>query len=60
VQSLLDQIAGRGACKHPDGAVRFVQSSLRVFSAEIARHAQHGPCGAPVGYLPTPRPGAWR
>jgi len=60
VQSLLEQISGRGACKHPDGAVRFVQSSLRVFAAEIAHHAQHGPCGGAVGYLPTPAPGAWR
>jgi len=60
VQSLLHQIAGRGACKHPDGAVRFVQSTLRVFAAEIARHAEHGRCGRSAGHLPTPTPGAWR
>ena len=60
VQQLTDEIAGRGACKHPDGAVRFVQSSLAVFAAEVARHAEHGPCGAAVGHLPTPMPGAWR
>jgi len=60
VQSLMRQIAGRGACKHPDGAVRFVQSTLRVFATEIARHAQYGPCGAEQGFLPTPRPGGWR
>jgi NADH:ubiquinone oxidoreductase subunit F (NADH-binding) len=60
VHRLTAEIVGRGACKHPDGAVRFVQSSLRVFAGEVARHAEHGPCGAPVGYLPTPTPGAWR
>jgi len=60
VSTLLSEIAGRGACKHPDGAVRFVQSSLRVFASEIARHAHSGPCDARVGYLPTPAPGAWR
>jgi NADH:ubiquinone oxidoreductase subunit F (NADH-binding) len=60
VPVLLDQIRGRGACRHPDGAVRFVQSSVEVFAAEIAYHAQHGHCGAAVGLLPTPAPGAWR
>jgi NADH:ubiquinone oxidoreductase subunit F (NADH-binding) len=46
---------GRGACRHPDGAVRMVRSALAVFSAEIGRHAD-GWCrgtGA-VGVLPVP------
>ena len=60
VPVLLDLIRGRGACRHPDGAVRFVQSSVQVFASEIAHHAHHGHCGAAVGLLPTPRPGAWR
>ncbi len=60
VPVLLDLIRGRGACRHPDGAVRFVQSSVEVFAAEIAYHAQHGHCGAAVGLLPTPAPGGWR
>lgn len=45
----------RGACAHPDGAVRFVSSALRVFAVEFADHARRGPCAqcraAPV--LPT-------
>ncbi|HUE28947.1 MAG TPA: NADH-ubiquinone oxidoreductase-F iron-sulfur binding region domain-containing protein, partial [Solirubrobacteraceae bacterium] len=50
------ELPGRGACAHPDGAVRFVASALRVFAAEFDDHARHGRCercaSAPV--LPTP------
>jgi NADH:ubiquinone oxidoreductase subunit F (NADH-binding) len=49
-------IRRRGACQHPDGALRFVTSALRVFELELRDHAHRGPCercaGAPV--LPTP------
>lgn len=34
----------RGACNHPDGAVRFILTALEVFGAEFADHAQYGPC----------------
>ncbi len=59
----LEMVAGRGACKLPDGAVRFVSSGLTVFAEHVAEHAARGPCAAfdrpPV--LPTPRPDrAWR
>lgn len=37
-------IPGRGACKHPDGAVRFVASALRVFAGDLDRHVHRGPC----------------
>jgi NADH:ubiquinone oxidoreductase subunit F (NADH-binding) len=57
----LDQVEGRGACHHPDGTARLVRSALTVFSKEITRHRQHGPCGAPAAPLPLPkRDGAWR
>jgi NADH:ubiquinone oxidoreductase subunit F (NADH-binding) len=32
-------IKGRGACRHPDGAVAFLQSALTVFEAEFAAAA---------------------
>jgi len=45
------EVKGRGACHHPDGAVRFVESSLAVFAAEIERH-RHEPCRARPAGLP--------
>jgi NADH:ubiquinone oxidoreductase subunit F (NADH-binding) len=39
--SLVD---GRGACRLPDGAVRFVGSAWRAFSTDVARHTRWGPC----------------
>ncbi len=32
------QLAGRGACRHPDGAVGLLRSSLDVFVADYAEH----------------------
>jgi NADH:ubiquinone oxidoreductase subunit F (NADH-binding) len=45
------EIRGRGACHHPDGAVRFVESALRVFAADIESH-RRGRCGARPAGLP--------
>jgi NADH:ubiquinone oxidoreductase subunit F (NADH-binding) len=42
------QLSGRGACAHPDGAVAFVNSGLRVFADEFALHARGG-CSLRVG-----------
>ncbi|HSC74304.1 MAG TPA: NADH-ubiquinone oxidoreductase-F iron-sulfur binding region domain-containing protein [Gaiellaceae bacterium] len=54
-----DMVAGRGACRHPDGATQFVASALDVFADEVAQHARYGRCRSTVrGVLPLPRPGA--
>jgi NADH:ubiquinone oxidoreductase subunit F (NADH-binding) len=49
------EIRGRGACHHPDGAVRFVESALNVFSHEIATHAKSRcaarPADLPLGHV---------
>ena len=57
----LGVVKGRGACGHPDGAVRLAASALATFSADASAHARHMPCaaarrdhpGPPV--LPVPR-----
>jgi len=38
---------GRGACKHPDGAVAMVASALRTFGGEIELHATGWCSGVP-------------
>jgi NADH:ubiquinone oxidoreductase subunit F (NADH-binding) len=45
------EVRGRGACHHPDGAVRFVESALRVFGDDIDWH-RGGRCKAPPAGLP--------
>ena len=49
-------VPGRGACRHPDGAVRFVASALTVFAADVAQHRARRPCTgvAAPGFLPLP------
>jgi len=45
------EVRGRGACHHPDGAVRFVESALSVFEQDIEWH-RGGRCHAPPAGLP--------
>ena len=40
------EVRGRGACRHPDGAVSMLQSALRVFEPEFWRHATGRECRA--------------
>jgi NADH:ubiquinone oxidoreductase subunit F (NADH-binding) len=35
------EVLGRGACKHPDGAVMFLQSALKTFGNDFAQHPAH-------------------
>lgn len=37
-------VTGRGACRHPDGVSRLVQSALQVFGADLRRHLEGAPC----------------
>jgi NADH:ubiquinone oxidoreductase subunit F (NADH-binding) len=46
----------RGACHHPDGAVRFVRSALDVFADEFAEHRQRGQCAQCEGPAVLPLP----
>jgi NADH:ubiquinone oxidoreductase subunit F (NADH-binding) len=45
------EVRGRGACHHPDGAARFVESALAVFGDDIDAH-RRGRCGARPAGLP--------
>jgi NADH:ubiquinone oxidoreductase subunit F (NADH-binding) len=46
VERWIGQIAGRGACRHPDGAIQLMASALAVFGDEFAHHARTGRCSA--------------
>ena len=45
VSKWAEDVAGRGACGHPDGVVRFVASALSVFRDGVDRHESGEPCG---------------
>jgi NADH:ubiquinone oxidoreductase subunit F (NADH-binding) len=44
VERWTGQISGRGACRHPDGAVALMTSALNVFGDEFAHHQRTGRC----------------
>jgi NADH:ubiquinone oxidoreductase subunit F (NADH-binding) len=64
LQRRLGVVDGRGACRHPDGAVRLAASALTAFAADVHAHARHMPCLAARhgttadSMLPIPRPWA--
>jgi NADH:ubiquinone oxidoreductase subunit F (NADH-binding) len=51
----LGQVDGRGACSHPDGAVRLIRSAVAAFGPELEQHAQGWCCATRTsGVLPVP------
>jgi hypothetical protein len=56
LQERLAAVAGRGACRHPDGAIRLARSALGVFTTHLNRHDRRGPCLAAAAprLVPTP------
>jgi NADH:ubiquinone oxidoreductase subunit F (NADH-binding) len=49
----IDQVQGRGACRHPDGAAGFATSALEVFAHEAEQHLR-GRCEGNRRVLPIP------
>jgi NADH:ubiquinone oxidoreductase subunit F (NADH-binding) len=49
-------VEGRGACRYPDGAIRFLRSALRTFDADAGRHAAGYPCAAAARSTSLPLP----
>jgi NADH:ubiquinone oxidoreductase subunit F (NADH-binding) len=43
------EVRGRGACHHPDGAARFVESALNVFGDEVNSHRGRRCTARPAG-----------
>jgi len=41
-----ETLAGRGACRHPDGAAGLLRSALRVFETDFAAHQRRSGCTA--------------
>ncbi|HSZ14661.1 MAG TPA: NADH-ubiquinone oxidoreductase-F iron-sulfur binding region domain-containing protein [Solirubrobacteraceae bacterium] len=56
IDQLASLVARRGACGHPDGALRPILSAVQVFQAEFADHARHGPCAACARPVELPLP----
>lgn len=57
------QVMGRGACHHPDGAIRNVRSALDVFTHDVDRHLTGNACavgGCPTLPPPPRRRRGWR
>jgi NADH:ubiquinone oxidoreductase subunit F (NADH-binding) len=44
IERWVSQIPGRGACRHPDGAMQLMASALEVFGDEFIYHARTGRC----------------
>jgi NADH:ubiquinone oxidoreductase subunit F (NADH-binding) len=56
IARLASLVRRRGACSHPDGAVRFILSAIDTFATEFADHVRYGPCEACAGARELPLP----
>jgi NADH:ubiquinone oxidoreductase subunit F (NADH-binding) len=60
LRAVATQVRGRGACHHPDGAVRLLESALTVFAGDVEEHLRRRRCldgGGPPAF---PLPGEGR
>jgi NADH:ubiquinone oxidoreductase subunit F (NADH-binding) len=58
LDQFMAEISGRGACRHPDGAIRMLTSALQVFADDVSVHRKGRTCGARVyGIMPLPGEG---
>jgi NADH:ubiquinone oxidoreductase subunit F (NADH-binding) len=55
LRTFMDEISGRGACRHPDGALRMLSSALSTFATDVDRHRRGRTCSA-VRYAVLPLP----
>lgn len=52
-------VTGRGACRHPDGAVRFARSALHVFHTHLRTHEYGATCRSAAQAPVLPLPPGW-
>jgi NADH:ubiquinone oxidoreductase subunit F (NADH-binding) len=50
------EVSGRGACHHPDGAVRMALSALETFAVDVRRHLSGASCPTADRPARLPRP----
>jgi NADH:ubiquinone oxidoreductase subunit F (NADH-binding) len=58
VRLVADQVRGRGACRHPDGAIRLLGSAFDTFADDVAAHAAGAACAASRRAAALPVPGS--
>jgi NADH:ubiquinone oxidoreductase subunit F (NADH-binding) len=60
LQLWAEEVDGRGACHHPDGAVRMALTGLVAFADDVEAHRRHRPCAGAdgPGLLPVPGEGS--